>query len=66
MKVKVRVEPKGEHKTINIEAGSTIKDLIAKFEKKRYSIVNPCDPGDEGSGAERKPAVNHDRFSPAL
>ena len=40
MKVKVRVEPKGEHKTINIEAGSTIKDLIAKFEKDiKYSVV---------------------------
>lgn len=40
MKVKVRVEPKGEHKTINIEAGSTIKDLIAKFENDiKYSVV---------------------------
>ena len=40
MKVKVRVEPKGEHKTINIEAGSTIEDLIAKFEKDiKYSVV---------------------------
>ena len=40
MKVKVRIEPKGEHRIIDIEAGSTIKDLMAKLEDDiKYSVV---------------------------
>ena len=40
MKVKVRIEPKGEHRVINVEAGSTIKDAIKMLEKEiKYSVV---------------------------
>lgn len=40
MKVKVRIEPKGEHRVINVEAGSTIKDAIKILEKEiKYSVV---------------------------
>ena len=40
MKVKVRIEPKGEHRVIEVEAGSTIKDAIKILEKEiKYSVV---------------------------
>ena len=40
MKVKVRIEPKGEHRIIEVEAGSTIKDAIKILEKEiKYSVV---------------------------
>jgi len=40
MKVKVRIEPKGEHRIIEVEAGSTIKDAIKILEKEiEYSVV---------------------------
>ncbi|MBQ7245382.1 MAG: nucleoside kinase [Firmicutes bacterium] len=40
MKVKVRIEPKGEHRIIEVEAGSTIKDAIKILENEiKYSVV---------------------------
>ncbi|MBO4235547.1 MAG: TGS domain-containing protein [Firmicutes bacterium] len=40
MIIKVRTEPKGVHKIIDIEAGSTIRDLIAMLEDEiKYSVV---------------------------
>ena len=40
MKVKVRIEPKGEHRIIDVEAGSTIRDAIKILENEiKYSVV---------------------------
>ena len=40
MKVKIRIEPKGEHRIIDVEAGSTIRDAIKILEKEiKYSVL---------------------------